>query len=256
MSIGLALSGGGMKGIAHIGAIKALEENNIHPTHISGSSVGAIIGAFYASGYSPEKMVNFFKEVPLFNPNRYGFGKPGLINTENFYEDFKKYFPEDNFNALQKELFITTVDMLNGNMKVFKEGELIKPILASSAFPGICSPVTINGSLYADGGILDNFPIAPLKSTCEHIIGVYVSPLDEIKSENLKYAVDVLQRAIRINFSNASSLKFSQFDLLIYPPLSKYGMFDKNHIDEIFSIGYETTKNKLKEVEKYSQLVG
>lgn len=86
--------------------------------------------------------------------------------------------------------------------------------------------------------------------------GVYVSPLDEIKSENLKYAVDVLQRAIRINFSNASSLKFSQFDLLIYPPLSKYGMFDKNHIDEIFSIGYETTKNKLKEVEKYSQLVG
>ncbi|HCE55886.1 MAG TPA: patatin [Lutibacter sp.] len=256
MSIGLALAGGGMKGIAHIGAIKALEENNIHPTHISGSSVGAIVGAFYASGYSPEEMVAFFKKIPLFNPNRYGFGKPGLINTENFYEDFKKYFPDDNFNALQKKLFITAVDMLNGSIKIFTEGDLIMPILASSAFPGICSPVSINGILYADGGILDNFPIAPLKLNCEQIIGVYVSPLDEIKTENLKYAVDVLQRAIRINFSNASSQKLTQCDLLIYPPLSKFGMFDKNHIDEIFNIGYETAINKIKTLEKSSLLFG
>lgn len=256
MSIGLALAGGGMKGIAHIGAIKALEDNNIHPTHISGSSVGAIVGAFYASGYSPEEMVAFFKEIPLFNPNRYGFGKPGLINTENFYEDFKKYFPDDNFNALQKKLFITAVDMLNGSIKIFTEGDLIMPVLASSAFPGICSPVSINGILYADGGILDNFPIAPLKLNCEQIIGVYVSPLDEIKTENLKYAVDVLQRAIRINFSNASSQKLTQRDLLIYPLLSKFGMFDKNHIDEIFNIGYETAINKIKTLEKSSLLFG
>lgn len=256
MSIGLALSGGGMKGIAHIGAIKALEENNIHPTHISGSSMGAMVGAFYASGYSPEEMVDFFKEVPLFYPNRYAFGKPGIIDPANFYQDFKKYFPEDNFKTLQKKLFITTVDMLTGNLKVFDEGELIKPFLASSAFPGLCSPVAINGGLYADGGILDNFPIAPLKLECDQIIGVYVSPINEIKAESLKYATDVLERAIRINFSNASFQKFPQCNLLIYPPLSKFGMFDKNHIDEIFNIGYETTQNELKKFEKYSLLIG
>ncbi|MBE0423111.1 MAG: patatin-like phospholipase family protein [Lutibacter sp.] len=250
MSIGLALSGGGMKGIAHIGAIKALEESNILPTHISGSSMGAMVGAFYAAGYAPEEIVAFFKEVPLFYPTRYAFGKPGLIDPANFYQDFKKYFPEDNFKALHKKLFITAVDMLSGNLKVFEEGELIRPFLASSAFPGLCSPVAINGSLYADGGILDNFPIAPLKDCCDQIIGVYVSPLDEIKADNLKYAVDLLQRAIRINFSNASAQKFSQCDLLIYPPLSKFGMFDKNHIDEIFNIGYETTISELKNKEK------
>ncbi len=256
MNIGLALSGGGMKGIAHIGAIKALEENNIHPTHISGSSMGAMVGAFYASGYSPEEIADFFKAVPLFYPTRYAFGKPGIINPENFYQDFKQYFPEDNFKALQKKLYITAVDMLTGNLKVFDEGELIKPFLASSAFPGLCSPVAVNGSLYADGGILDNFPLSPLKLECDQIIGVYVSPINDIKTENLKYAVDVLERAIRINFSNASFQKFSQCDLLIHPPLSKYGMFDKNHIDEIFNIGYETTINKLKEMEKYLTLVG
>lgn len=255
MSIGLALSGGGMKGIAHIGAIKALEESNIRPTHISGSSMGAIVGAFYASGYAPEEIVAFFKEVPLFYPTRYAFGKPGIIDPANFYQDFKKYFPEDNFKALHKKLFISAVDMLSGSLKVFEEGELIRPFLASSAFPGLCSPVAINDGLYADGGILDNFPIAPL-AKCDQIIGVYVSPINDIKPESLKYGVDVLERAIRINFSNASAQKFSQCDLLIYPPLSKFGMFDKNHIDEIFNIGYETTKNKIKNVEKYLQLVG
>ncbi len=255
MNIGLALSGGGMKGIAHIGAIKALEENNIHPTHISGSSMGAMVGAFYASGYSPEEMVDFFKAVPLFYPTRYAFGKPGIIDPANFYQDFKKYFPEDNFKALKKKLFISAVDMLAGNLKVFDEGELIRPFLASSAFPGLCSPVAINGSLYADGGILDNFPIAPL-AECDQIIGVYVSPINDIKAESLKYGIDVLERAIRINFSNASAQKFSECDLLIYPPLLEFGMFDKNHIDEIFNIGYETTINKLKEAEKYLQLVG
>ncbi|HSQ45406.1 MAG TPA: patatin-like phospholipase family protein [Lutibacter sp.] len=255
MSIGLALSGGGMKGIAHIGAIKALEESNISPTHISGSSMGAMVGAFYAAGYAPEEIVAFFKEVPLFYPTRYAFGKPGIIDPVNFYQDFKKYFPEDNFKALNKKLFISAVDMLSGSLKVFEEGELIRPFLASSAFPGLCSPVAINGILYADGGILDNFPIAPLKK-CDQLIGVYVSPINDIKAESLKYGVDVLERAIRINFSNASAQKFSQCDLLIYPPLSKFGMFDKNHIDEIFNIGYETTKNKLKNVDKYLQLVG
>lgn len=255
MSIGLALSGGGMKGIAHIGAIKALEENNIHPTHISGSSMGAMVGAFYAAGYPPEEIVAFFKAVPLFYPTRYAFGKPGIIDPANFYQDFKKYFPEDNFKALHKKLFVTAVDMLTGNLKVFEEGELIRPFLASSAFPGLCSPVAINGGLYADGGILDNFPIVPLNQ-CDQTIGVYVSPINDIKAESLKYGVDVLERAIRINFSNASAQKFSQCDLLVYPPLSKFGMFDKNHIDEIFNIGYETTINKLKDVEKQLQLVG
>jgi NTE family protein len=256
MNIGLALSGGGMKGVAHIGAIKALTESNIHPTHISGSSMGALVGAFYAAGYAPEEIVAFFKEVPLFYPTRYAFGKPGIIDPANFYQDFKKFFPEDNFKVLQKKLFITAVDMLSGSLKVFDQGELIMPFLASSAFPGLCSPVALNGSLYADGGILDNFPLAPLKLECNQIIGVYVSPLSDIKAEKLKYGVDVLERAIRINFSNASAQKFSQCDLLIYPPLTKFGTFDKNHIDEIFNIGYETTINELKNAEKYKQLVG
>lgn len=83
-----------------------------------------------------------------------------------------------------------------------------------------------------------------------------IKALDGIKAEKLKYAVDVLQRAIRLNFSNASSLKFSQCDLLIHPQLSKFGMFDKNHIDEIFNIGYETAIIKIEIFKKLIHLTG
>jgi len=253
MNIGLVLSGGGVKGVAHIGVIKALEENNIYPTHISGSSAGAIFGAFYAAGYSPEEMLTFFKTIPLFNLNRYAFRKPGFIDTDKFHDDFKKYFPLDNFNSLQKKLFITTVDMLNGHIKVFDKGELIRPFLASAAFPGIFSPVTIDKGVYADGGILDNFPVAPLKQICDQIIGVYISPIAVIKPEKLKHSLNVLDRAIKINFSNGSRLKFSACDLVIHPDsLSKYGLFDKNGIDEIFTIGYQEA---LKSIEKYKNSI-
>jgi len=251
MDIGLVLSGGGIKGVAHIGVIKALEENNIYPTHISGSSAGAVIGAFYASGYSPEEMLAFIKTTPLFNFNRYTFRKPGFIDTDKFYVDFKKYFPEDNFNTLQKKLFVTAVDMLNGHIKVFHKGQLIKPFLASAAFPGIFSPVTIDDSVYADGGILDNFPLSPLKLICGQIIGAYISPITKIKANGLKHSLNVLDRAIKINFSNNSRMKFPECDLLIYlDTLNKYNLFDKNHIDEIFNIGYQEAQRMIKENKK------
>lgn len=251
MNIGLILSGGGIKGVAHIGAIKALEEHGIIPTHISGSSAGAVVGAFYAQGYQPEEILAFFKATPLFNFSRYSYRKPGFIDTDKFYGDFKKYFPEDSFKALQKKLYVTTVNMLNGQIQVFKSGQLIKPFLASAAFPGIFSPVTIDEGVYADGGILDNFPIAPLKNTCEYLVGVYVSPLSTIKSERLKNSLSVLDRAIKINFSNGSLLKFPKCDIVIYPNnLNKFGLFDTKSIDEIYNIGYQITRKKLEEIKK------
>lgn len=251
MNIGLVLSGGGIKGVAHIGAIKALEEHGLYPTHISGSSAGAVIGAFYSANYTPEEMLAFFKVTPLFNLSRFSFRKPGFIDTDNFYNDFKKYFPDDNFNALHKKLFITTVDMLNGKIKVFEKGELIRAFLASAAFPGIFSPVAIGDGLFADGGILDNFPVAPLKGNMNQIIGIYTSPIQIITADKLRNSLSVLDRAIKINFSNGSLLKFSICDILIYPDdLNKFSLFDRNHIDEIYQMGYLATKKKLLELIK------
>lgn len=239
--LGLVLSGGGVRGVAHIGVIKALLEHDIEPQVVSGSSAGAVVGALYCNGYSPKQMLEFFKIIPLFHINKFAFSKPGFIDTDKFYDDFKKYFPHNDFNGLKKKLFVTTVDLCDGLIKVFDSGELIKPLLASSAFPGLFSPVEIGKVLYADGGILDNFPTAPLSDSCEILIGVYASPLSRISINRLKYSVNVLERAIRINYSKRSQAKFRHCELLIKPKeLVNYGLLDIGKIEEIHQIGYES----------------
>ncbi|EPR72379.1 UPF0028 protein YchK [Winogradskyella psychrotolerans RS-3] len=165
MNIGLVLSGGGARGAAHIGVIKALEEHGIFPTHIAGTSSGAIVGALYAAGVPWSEILTFFKTIPLFHTKRYARNKPGFLNSDNFYEDLKTYFPKDNFNDLKKPLFIPAANIIDGTSKMFSKGQLIKPIIASVSFPGVFTPTEINGQFYVDGGTLNNFPVEPLKKT-------------------------------------------------------------------------------------------
>ena len=239
-NLGLVLSGGGVRGIAHIGVIKALLEHNINPDIVSGSSAGAVVGALFCNGYNPEEMLDFFKKTPLFHLNKFAFSKPGFIDTDKFHRDFKKYLDHDDFSLLRKKLFVSAVNMCNGRLRVFETGQLIRPLLASSAFPGLFSPVNIENEMYGDGGILDNFPIAPIKASCDLLIGSYTSPLGEIEPEDLKYSVNVLERAIRINYSKRSHVKFQHCRLMFAPVrLVKYGLLDVGKIDEIYQIGYE-----------------
>ncbi|WP_452231637.1 patatin-like phospholipase family protein [Lacinutrix sp. MEBiC02595] len=246
MNIGLVLSGGGVRGVAHIGAIKALEEAGIYPTHISGTSAGAIVGSLYAAGLGWEEILHFFKTVPIFKTSKFTFKKPGFIDTEKLADEFKSFFPIDDFNSLQKRLFVTATNIETGKLEVFSAGELIKPILASASFPGVFTPVNIGKFHYIDGGVLNNFPIEPLKDICSSIIGVYVNPLKPIKVKSLKHSYSVLERAYKIMAESHSISKFSDFDLVISPEeLINFGTFSMKSMDAIFDLGYSHTKEKL-----------
>ena len=239
---GLVLSGGGVRGVAQIGAIKALEENGIFPTVISGTSAGAVVGAFYAAEYSWEEMLDFFRTTTLFSFHNFPFRKPGLIDTEKFVHILKKYFPDDSFEVLKKKLYVTATDMLRNKMEIYHNGELITPLLASAAFPGVFSPVSMNDSVYSDGGITNNFPVEPLLAECDKIIGVYVNPIKKMKVDDLKSAVAVVERAYEISRANSSMQKFGDCQLVISPEeLNRFSTFGTRHIDEIFNIGYEAT---------------
>ncbi|WP_418639021.1 patatin-like phospholipase family protein [Winogradskyella sp.] len=247
MNIGLVLSGGGMRGAAHIGVIKALEEHGIFPTHISGASIGAIVGALYAYGYDWKIILKFFKTFQLLDIKKYALGKPGFIDAEKFYPQFNSLLKDDNFNALKKPLTITATDILKGNLKTFSEGELIKPILASAAFPGVFAPVKIGDSFYIDGGVLNNFPISALQLKCDIIIGSYVNDYDTVTIEDLKHSHNVVERAFKLKSVKEDYKKFKYCDLVISPKvLSKYGTFDKKYLNDIFNIGYNTTIEALK----------
>lgn len=243
---GLVLSGGGAKGMAHIGAIKALEEYGIEPSIVTGTSIGAIIGTFYAAGYSPEEILDFFSTTSLFKVSNLAFGKAGFIDTDKFYKVFKHHFHQDNFNVLQRELFITATDIIEGKNRFFTEGSLIKALLASAAVPGIFTPVEFEGHLYADGGILNHFPVEPLLERCEKIIGVYVSPLKAVEAKDLNSSYAIVERAYQLATSMDSFHKFDTCDYLICPDdLTAYGTFDVNNLQKIYELGYEEAKKVL-----------
>ncbi|CAM2840481.1 patatin-like phospholipase family protein [Flavobacterium frigoris] len=245
-SIGLVLSGGGSKGIAHAGAIKFLEEQNIRPTRIAGTSAGAIVGALYAWGKTPDEILDFFKSVYLFQWRHFTFKKAGLIDSESFKEYFHAIFDNAVLGELKIPTQITATDMVRGRLKIFEsETKISDALLASSAFPGIISPFEINGDLYSDGGILNHFPTDILQGQCENIIGVYVSPIQKIEAKDLNSIRAVTTRAFDILSANTNTQKFNICEWVIEPKeLSIYSTFEMNKakMDAIFKIGYEAAK--------------
>lgn len=249
MKIGLALSGGGIKGVAHIGVLKALEEFDIQPTHISGTSAGALVGALYAAGYSWKTIYNFFEKTNIFTLKRYARNKPGIIDSQKFQEDLSLYFREDSFESLTLPLCITATNIITGKLQTFNSGELIKPVIASACFPGVFTPLEINGVHYFDGGVIDDFPIESLQESCDQIIGSYVNPLNTITIGDLKHSYQVLNRAYEINVHHNGRHKLDLCDILICSSkLSKFGTFSMRNIPEIFTIGYDEACKQLEKL--------
>jgi len=250
MKVGLVLSGGGMRGVAHIGAIKALDELGIVATHVAGTSAGAIVGAFYAYGYSWEDMLKFFKSIQILDIKKYALNKPGFFDAEKFYPLFNSFLKNDSFSALTKDLKVTATNLLSGKLEIFDQGELIRPLLASAAFPGVFAPVKIGESYYIDGGALNNFPVEFVSETCDVTIGVFVNAIQDQEIKDFKHSYDVVEHAFKMKSVKEDLKKFDQCDLVISPiDLSKFGTFDKKRLSEIFNIGYESTIKALNNAE-------
>lgn len=249
--IGLVLSGGGVRGAAHIGVMQVLEEEGIDITHVAGASAGSIVGALYAAGHPPQDILEFYKKAAIFKISNYALFKPGIIDTDKLISVFNKYIEEDTYESLKRTLFIIATDLEQGRSKIFDSGPLIKTILASSAFPMVFAPVTIDDVLYADGGIINNFPVEPLEELCDHLIGVYVNPVNPIKKESLDSALSVLERSYQLSINASSVKKFDKLDVMICPEaLSEFDTFNTEPIDEIYEIGYEAAKKCIPDFKK------
>lgn len=251
-SIGLVLSGGGSKGIAQAGAIKFLEEQNIKPTHLAGTSAGAIIAGLYAFGKKPEEILEFFKSIYFFHWRHFTFKKAGIIDSESFKSYFNLIFQDATIGDLNIPTFITATNLVSGKLKVFnEETKITDAILASSSFPGMLSPYELNGRLYSDGGILNHFPTDLIQGRCDSIIGIYVSPVQTIEAKDLKSIKSVTTRAFDLLSAQGNYQKFSFCDWVIEPKeLANYSTFETNKIkmDRIFEIGYQAAKESFEEL--------
>ena len=239
-TIGLVLSGGGVKGVAHVGIIEALIERGISPDIVSGASAGAIVGALYANGVSPIDMLAFFKETPLFKYSHFSFNKPGLFDTNKYLIFYKKFFPINSFEALEKKLYVVATNLQKGEAQFFSEGELLSVVLASAALPPVFSPVQINGQLFTDGGVMNNFPVEPLIHTTDYIIGSYTTAMKEVGMAELNNSYQLSQRANLLMLHANVKEKLNIPDLLFTPKnQDSIGVLDKKGLEKAYIIGYD-----------------
>jgi NTE family protein len=247
---GIVLSGGGARGIAHLGILKALEEFGIQPSIISGTSAGAIVGAFYAKGLGVAKIVSIIKNGHFFNFSNLNIVKQGLFSMKGFEDIYKTYFKNNSFEDLNIPLIIAATNILKGEINYFSDGELSSALLASSCIPVLFSPLYYRGNYYVDGGVLNNFPIEPLLNNCNKIIGINVNSINrEVQEIDMK---NVLDRSFHLALDSANNHKFNQCDLYIEPPkMTDFGILDLDKIDLIYDYGYQyglSLESKIKEL--------
>lgn len=239
LQLGCVFSGGGFRGVAHIGVIKAMEEVGIKFDAVSGVSAGALVASMYAAGKPWEKIYEMFSGINIFNVTKYAYRKPGILDTEKFIDYLNQFLPESVFDDLKIPLYIGATDMLNGKFRLFSGGQLTKRILASCAFPFVFTPIKLDGSLYSDGGIINNFPVEPIEATCKYVLGVYVNPVRPVGIKELNSSVKVLERAFYLSTSQIPYSKFKKCDFVIEPSdLANYNIFDRRNVEKIFELGY------------------
>jgi NTE family protein len=236
MKIGLALSGGGARGIAHIGMLKALDEAGIRPGRMAGTSAGAIIGAFYSRGYTPDQIMDVVRQTSVKRMIRLAFNKSGLLDLKSAESLFGRYLPQ-TFEELTIPLVVTAINLRKGVAEYFERGSLIRALMAASSVPVVFNPVEIDGELYVDGGIMNNLPVEPLTGACDVIIGLHCNPVDD--NYRLGSFRSLLERSLLMAvYSNAHTRK-NLCDIFLEPPAMKnIGAFDFSKSERIFEIGY------------------
>ena len=241
---GLVLSGGGARGFAHLGVIKALNEYGIFPDVVSGTSAGAIVGSLYADGYAPEeilKIMNLNGRLQYFSPT---VPRGGLLQISGIEKILREKLRAKTFSDLKIPLYVSATDLNSGKAVYFSEGDLILPVMASASIPVLFKPVIIPGIQYVDGGVLDNLPLKPIEDQCRFLIGSFVNPTGG--EENITSLIQIAMRTFLLSVSKELTEKSKMLDLLIAPPeLKNYPILDPEKAQEVFMVGYNATKNKL-----------
>ena len=241
---GLVLSGGGTRGFAHIGALKALEEANIKMDVLSGTSVGSIVAAMYADGIPADKMLELFRKYSIRKLVRPSFSRKGILNFKGLQQPINKHLNADLFEELKHPLYVCISNLTNGSVKYVNTGPLAPALIASASIPLMFIPVRMEDGLYVDGAVFDNFPIKPLREQCEQIIGINIMPHCTYKKFN--GLIGTGMRTFQLLMNAADSASWKECDLLIAPEgLADHGYLSHKKGMERYKLGYEAAKKVL-----------
>ena len=251
VNFGLVLSGGGARGFFHIGVISVLEEAGLRPDIISGTSAGALVGALYAAGCSAERLLEISLDnhwMKLFKPD---FRRGGLIGPHFVRRVLEDNITKDSFKSLDIPLFVCATDALSGCSRIFSEGELFMPVIASCAVPVIFKPVEYKGKIWLDGGVIMNMPVSPIRDKCKKILAVDLIPPGEMQAAQLKNVFSVMMRTIQLTQNNQSAQELALADLLISTTqINDYSKMNLSNAKKLYELGRDQCLKQLSEIER------
>ncbi|MBI5247432.1 MAG: patatin-like phospholipase family protein [Elusimicrobia bacterium] len=273
-ALGLVLGGGGARGFAHIGVLRALEEEGVVPDMIGGTSMGSFISAQYALGLGWQEMrdfnARFWNEVKPYSD--YTSPMLALVRGRRYESVARELFGDTRIEDLWIDYFCVASSLTRAEIHVPSEGSLLRWVGASMSVPGILPPLFDGGELYVDGGVLDNVPVDVMRGRCDGpVIAVDVtprvdlatdpacterpSPWDLLWSRVNPYAAkidspsmfSILGRTTALSCVRMVETMKRDASLYLHPPIEKYGMLDFKRIDPIMDIGYQYAKSRIAE---------
>lgn len=255
--IGLALGGGGARGLCHTKFIEALDELELKPSIIAGTSIGAIIGAFYASGLSGVQMENMLYEIDfkdLFKMMDFSFlSRSSLIKGRGVENFLKQNIPVSTFEELNIPLKIVATDFWREDDVVFDSGKLLPAIRSSISIPAIFEPVILDDKVLIDGGITNNLPYDLIRNECDILIAIDVSGSKLIPEklkvpswlDNIMSTIQILQSSI-VEYQ----MKLYKPDIYIKPKLEDINLLDFEKVEKILLSVKDDVEDFKKEIEK------
>lgn len=242
--LGLVLSGGGARGFAHAGALKALEEVGIRPDIIAGVSAGSVVTVMYAAGMAPEEIVKAFGDVKFGDLAELGVPRDGFFTMDGFKKFLRKHIPYENIEDLPLPAMVCATDLDNNKSVAFSEGTLVDCVAASCSIPIIFKPARIDGVTYVDGGVLANLPAWALRDKCKYLIGINCSPMPARGKP--KSLMDIAHRTYDLLVKNNSLPQMELCDLAItIDDVASYKVFNLKEIRRVFRSGYDNTLKAL-----------
>ncbi len=265
-SVALALSCGGARGYAHIGVIEVLEELGFEIKAIAGSSMGAVIGGIYAAGKLDiyTEWVKSLHKIDVLKLLDLSFSKKAVFKGDKVINFIENLIGDCNIEDLDINFTAVAVDILNQKEVWFSEGSLFTAIRASTAIPGIFTPVYYNNRILADGGILNPLPIAPvLNADVDLIIAVNVNSDKKYDNINYKFGtidkpenlsiIDIMMQSIITMQTKITQFHLASYspDIIINIPRTSCGLFDFHLANQIIELGKKITIEVLKENSNY-----
>lgn len=249
--IGVALGGGFARGLAHIGVLKVLEQEAIPIDFIAGTSVGSVIGAAYSSGMCAKELEEIAALVRFKDFSRWTFSRFGLFSNDKMALFLDKFLRCKTFEELRIPLAVTATDILTGEPVVFTKGNLIDPVRASCAYPGMFLPVNIDGRLLVDGLLAHGVPAAPLRDMgAERVVSIFLSA-HWVRTKGPRHVFDLIGQCFSIAQSKMCGPWKAASDIVLEPPIGEFGYDDFGRAPELIRAGEEVARAALPQIRQW-----